>query len=57
MSNILIFSFRGAMPKLGGAMTLKATAEVSMVIIAVIYFMTTIIRQPKLEPKETSESA
>jgi len=57
MSNILIFSFRGAMPKLGGAMTLKATAEVCVAIIATIYFMTTIVRQVRLEAKETSESA
>jgi hypothetical protein len=52
MSNIIIFAFRGAMPKLGGAMTLKTTAEVCVLVIATIYFMTTIIRPVKLETTE-----
>lgn len=60
MSNIFIFAFRGAMPKLGGAMGPKTTAEVAVAIIAMIYFMTTIVRQTKLEKEtstETSKSA
>ncbi|MBK8823284.1 MAG: hypothetical protein IPN58_11920 [Anaerolineales bacterium] len=57
MSNIIIFAFRGAMPKLGGAMTLKTTAEVSVAIIAMIYFMTTIVRQVKIESIEPAKSA
>ena len=55
MSNIIIFAFRGAMPKLGGAMSLKASAQVSIAIIAMIYFMTTIVRQIKFEKEPVIE--
>jgi len=46
VSNILIFAFRGAMPKLGGAMNLKVTLEVALGILAAIYFLTRLVRQP-----------
>ncbi len=60
MSNVLIFAFRSALPKLGGAMSLKATLEVSLAMLAVIYFLTQIVRTidvKKISSTETSESA
>lgn len=59
-SNILIFAFRGAMPRLGGAMNLKVTLEVTIAILAVIYFLVQSMRRidaDKIAPTGTSESA
>lgn len=55
-SNILIFAFRGALPKLGGAMNLKITLEVSFGILATIYFFTRLVRQQP-SATETSRSS
>jgi hypothetical protein len=49
MSNILLFAFRGAMPKLGGAMSLKATIEVSFALLATIYFINIITRRVDID--------
>lgn len=49
MSNVMIFAFRGAMPKLGGAMSLKTTGIVSIAIIVLIYYLTTIVRRVDIE--------
>jgi hypothetical protein len=59
VSNVLIFAFRGAMPKLGGAMNFKVTLEVTFGMIAVIYFLTGLVRNRsvKTPPTETSRSA
>ncbi|MBV6396062.1 MAG: hypothetical protein HFACDABA_01650 [Anaerolineales bacterium] len=54
-SNILIFAFRGAMPKLGGAMNLKTAIEVALGILAAVYFFTRLVRQPP--PAGPSQSA
>jgi hypothetical protein len=58
-SNIMIFAFRGAMPKLGGAMSLRVLGVVIFAIIATIYFLTTIVRHVEVKetPTESERSA
>jgi hypothetical protein len=51
-SNLLIFAFRGTMPKDEGTMSLTLTLEASAMIILITYFMATLVRRANRQPED-----
>ncbi|MEW5939408.1 MAG: hypothetical protein AB1750_07095 [Chloroflexota bacterium] len=49
-SNILLFAFRGAAPRLAGEMNLRSTLGVTVAILAILYFMVQSVRRIDADP-------